>query len=69
MTFDEAALAVLRNAWPAYTVGHTEHGDWVARFTADLLAPVLSADSPEGLTDLLSKDASHRRHGGGDSEG
>lgn len=65
MSFDEVALAVLRKAWPDYTIGfEPEGGAWKAKYRADLLSPVLTADSPEELTSLLSYDASDRRSGG-----
>ncbi len=70
MPFDEVALAVMRKAWPDYTIGFEPGaGAWKARYLTDLLAPALTADSPEALTSLLFADASHRRRGGVDSEG
>jgi len=70
MTFDEVALAVMRKAWPDYDIGYTaDDGGWVARFRADQLAPIISAESPEELTAKLSADASNRRRRGADSEG
>jgi hypothetical protein len=67
MSFDEVALAVMRAAWPDYTIGfEPEGGAWKAKYRADLLAPVLSADSPEALTVLLGHDAASRRHGADD---
>ena len=70
MPFDEVALAVMRKAWPDYSIGfEPEGGAWKAKYRADLLAPALTADSPEQLTSLLFDDASHRRRGGGDSVG
>jgi hypothetical protein len=70
MPFDEVALAVLRKAWPDYSIGfEPDRGAWKAKHRADRLAPVMTADSPEALTSLLFADASHRRRGGVDSEG
>jgi hypothetical protein len=64
MTFDEVALAVMRKAWPDYTIEFVaDVGAWVARYIYDGLSPVMTADSPEALTSLLSDDASHRRRG------
>jgi hypothetical protein len=67
MFFDEVALAVMRKAWPDYAIGfEPEGGAWKAKYRADLLAPALSADSPEELTSLLTIDAASRRRGGDD---
>jgi hypothetical protein len=67
MSYDEVALAFLRKAWPDYTIGFEPGGGaWKAKYRADLHAPVLTADSPEELTSLLSDDAARRRRGGVD---
>jgi hypothetical protein len=69
MSFDEVVLAVMRAAWPDYAIGfEPDGGAWKATHRADLLAPALSADSPEELTLLLGEDAASRRRGGGDGD-
>jgi hypothetical protein len=66
MSFDEVALAVMQRAWPGYTIGfEPADGVWVAQYSADSLAPVIAAASPEALTTLLGDDASRRRGGDG----
>jgi hypothetical protein len=66
MSFDEVALAVMQRAWPGYTIGfEQDDGVWVAQHSADSLAPVIAAASPEALTTLLGDDASRGGDGGG----
>jgi hypothetical protein len=68
MTFDDAALAVMRKAWPDYTIEFVaDDSAWVAWYVYDGLSPSMRAESPEALTSLLSEDASSRRRGEAES--
>jgi hypothetical protein len=68
MSCDEVALAVMQRAWPHHTIGfEPDDGVWVAKYSADLRAPIIAAASPAALTTLLADDASRRR--GGDGSG
>jgi hypothetical protein len=60
--FHEDALATLRTEHPDYNIGYAD-GRWLARYRADLLAPLIEADLASVLTTLLSADEAKRRAG------